>query len=91
MGKPLVIVESPAKAKTISKYLGDDFRGEASIGHVRDLPQSAADIPEEFKGQAWSRLGVDVDHDFKPIYVVPDEKREVISKLKALLKDASEL
>jgi DNA topoisomerase-1 len=91
MGKPLVIVESPAKAKTISRYLGDDFRVEASIGHVRDLPQSAADIPEEFKGQAWSRLGVDVDHDFKPIYVVPDEKREVISKLKALLKDASEL
>lgn len=90
-GMKLVVVESPAKAKTIARMLGDGYRVEASIGHVRDLPQSAADIPKEYKDKKWSRLGVDVEHDFRPLYVVPDGKREVISRLKDLLKDASEL
>ena len=60
----LVIVESPAKAKTISGYLGPGYVVEASYGHVRDLPRNAADVPAKHKGQAWARLGVDVDHDF---------------------------
>lgn len=91
MTKPLVIVESPAKAKTISRFLGGDFVVESSIGHVRDLPVDAADIPAAYKGEPWSRLGVDVDNDFKPLYVVSREKKSQVAKLKALLKDASEL
>jgi DNA topoisomerase-1 len=89
--KPLVIVESPAKAKTISRFLGGDFTVESSIGHIRDLPQDASDIPAAYKGEAWSRLGVDVDHDFKPLYVVSREKKQQVAKLKDLLKGASEL
>jgi len=89
--KPLVIVESPAKAKTISRFLGDEFVVESSIGHVRDLPVDAADVPAAYKGQPWSRLGVDVDNDFKPLYVVSREKKQQVSKLKELLKGASEL
>jgi DNA topoisomerase I len=89
--KPLVIVESPAKAKTISRFLGDDFIVESSIGHVRDLPVDAADVPAAYKGEAWSRLGVDVDNAFKPLYVVSREKKQQVSKLKELLKGASEL
>ena len=91
MPKPLVIVESPAKAKTISRFLGDEFVVESSIGHVRDLPQDAADIPAAYKGEAWSRLGVDVDNDFKPLYVISREKKQQVSKLKDLLKEADEL
>ncbi len=90
-GKPLVIVESPAKAKTIAGFLGSDFVVEASIGHIRDLPRSAADVPAEYKGTAWAKLGVDVDNDFAPLYIVASEKKAHVSKLKALLKDASEL
>ncbi len=88
-GKPLVIVESPAKAKTIGKFLGSGYLIEASIGHVRDLPSSADEIPAAVKKEKWARLGIDVEHDFKPLYVVPKEKREQIKKLKALLKEAS--
>ncbi|HZT64930.1 MAG TPA: type I DNA topoisomerase [Acidimicrobiales bacterium] len=91
MPKPLVIVESPAKAKTIAGYLGRDYVVESSIGHIRDLPRNAADIPPAYKGEAWARLGVDVDNDFKPLYVVAREKKAQVSKLKALLKDADEL
>ena len=91
MGKPLVIVESPAKAKTIAKFLGKDWMVEASIGHVRDLPSSAAEIPAAVKGEAWSRLGVDVDHGYAPLYVVPGDKKGRIRELKAKLKDASAL
>jgi len=91
MPKPLVIVESPAKAKTIAGFLGGDFIVESSIGHIRDLPRNAADVPAEYKGQAWARLGVDVENDFKPLYVVSSEKKQQVQKLKALLKDASEL
>ena len=87
----LVIVESPAKARTIAGYLGDDFLVESSVGHVRDLPQKAADVPEIFKGESWARLGVDVDNDFKPLYVVSPGKKDVVRDLKRALKEADEL
>ena len=87
----LVIVESPAKAKTIAGYLGKEFVVESSIGHVRDLPQNAAEIPAKYKSEPWSRLGVDVDNDFQPLYVVDSRKKKVVSDLKAKLKNADEL
>ena len=78
--KKLVIVESPAKAKTIAGYLGDGYVVESSIGHIRDLPRNAADVPAKYKGEAWARLGVDVDNGFEPLYVVsPDRKQQVTS------------
>jgi len=91
MPKPLVIVESPAKARTIAGYLGTGYLVEASMGNIRDLPRSAAEVPESYKGQPWAQLGVDVTKDFEPIYVVPPEKREQVRKLKAAVKDASEV
>ncbi|MDX6474680.1 MAG: topoisomerase [Gaiellaceae bacterium] len=90
-GKKLVIVESPAKAKTIAGYLGKDYVVESSIGHIRDLPNNASEIPAKYKGEAWARLGVDVDHDFTPLYVVDSRKKKVVSDLKAKLKNANEL
>jgi DNA topoisomerase-1 len=87
----LVIVESPAKAKTIAGYLGKEFVVESSIGHVRDLPHNAAEIPAKYKAEPWSRLGVDVDNDFQPLYVVDSRKKKVVSDLKAKLKNADEL
>jgi len=89
--KPLIIVESPAKARTISRFLGPDFVVESSIGHIRDLPSSAAEIPKKFKGQSWSRLGIDVENDFAPLYVIPKDKKKQVDKLKKKLKQASEL
>jgi len=89
--KKLVIVESPAKAKTIAGYLGPDFMVESSIGHIRDLPNNASEIPAAVKGEAWARLGVDVDKDFEPLYVVDSRKKKVVSDLKAKLKNADEL
>ena len=91
MAKPLVIVESPAKAKTIAGFLGRDYHVESSIGHIRDLPRSAADVPAAFKKEPWARLGVDVDNDFKALYVVSREKKDQVAKLKRLLADASEV
>ncbi|MGH9067256.1 MAG: DNA topoisomerase, partial [Acidimicrobiales bacterium] len=91
MPKPLVIVESPAKAKTIASFLGSGFVVESSIGHIRDLPRSAADVPPAYKGEPWARLGVDVDNGFKPLYVVAKEKKAQVGKLKSLVKDASEV
>jgi len=90
-GHKLVIVESPAKAKTIAGYLGRGYVVESSIGHIRDLPQSAADVPAKIKGESWARLGVDVDNGFTPYYVVSRDKKSHMTKLKGLLKDASEL
>jgi DNA topoisomerase I len=90
-GRKLVIVESPAKARTIAGYLGRGYVVESSIGHIRDLPQSASDIPARVKGESWARLGVDVDNGFEPVYVVSGDKKSHITKLKKLLKDASEL
>src|SRR5262245_63545732 len=89
--KGLVIVESPAKARKINSFLGRDFRVLASMGHVRDLPARAADIPPEVKKEPWATLGVNVAADFDPLYVIPREKRKVISELKAALKEADEL
>ncbi|MBT2233196.1 type I DNA topoisomerase [Nonomuraea sp. NEAU-A123] len=87
----LVIVESPAKARTIMGYLGAGYTVESSIGHIRDLPERADDIPEKFKGEPWARLGVNVENEFEPLYVVNPDKRSQVSKLKQLLKDADEL
>ncbi|MFE7853998.1 type I DNA topoisomerase [Streptomyces sp. NPDC057403] len=89
-GRRLVIVESPAKAKTIKGYLGPGYTVEASVGHIRDLPNGAAEVPEKYTGEV-RRLGVDVDHDFQPIYVVNADKRAQVKKLKDLLKDSDEL
>jgi DNA topoisomerase-1 len=89
--KPLVIVESPAKAKTIAGLLGSDYVVESSIGHIRDLPRRADEVPSAYKGEAWSRLGVDVDNGFKPLYVVSTEKKSQVAKLKQLVKKASEV
>src|SRR3954453_18675473 len=90
-GKKLVIVESPAKAKTIAGYLGKDYIVESSIGHIRDLPHNASEIPAKLKGEEWARLGVNVDNDFEPLYVVDSRKKKVVSDLKAKLKNADEL
>jgi DNA topoisomerase-1 len=90
-GRRLVIVESPAKARTIAGYLGDEFMVESSIGHVRDLPQSAAEIPAAQKKEPWARLGVNVENDFEPLYVVDTKKKNVVSELKQKLESADEL
>jgi DNA topoisomerase-1 len=86
-----VIVESPAKARTIAGYLGKGYVVESSIGHIRDMPDKAAEIPQKYRAEPWARLGVDVDNDFQALYVVPSEKKQQVSKLKTLLKDADEL
>lgn len=87
----LVIVESPTKARTIRNYLPAGYRVEASMGHVRDLPQSAAEIPPKVKGEKWASLGVNVESDFEPLYVVPKDKKKVVKELKEALKQADEL
>ncbi|TWV52024.1 type I DNA topoisomerase [Streptomyces misionensis] len=89
-GRRLVIVESPAKAKTIKGYLGPGYTVEASVGHIRDLPNGAAEVPEKYTGEV-RRLGVDVEHDFQPVYVVNADKKAQVKKLKDLLKDSDEL
>ena len=81
-----MIVESPAKARTISKFLGRGYNVEASIGHIRDLPQGAKEIPEQYKKEDWAYLGVNVNHDFEPVYVIPHQKAKQVRKLKDLLK-----
>jgi len=86
-----VIVESPAKATKLAEYLGDEYMVESSIGHVRDLPRNAADVPATHKGEKWARLGIDVDNDFKPLYIVTAEKKDQVRKLKKMMKEASEL
>ncbi|HEY6627838.1 MAG TPA: type I DNA topoisomerase [Acidimicrobiia bacterium] len=91
MPKSLVIVESPTKARTIAAYLGADVSVESSMGHIRDLPRSAAEIPAKAKGEDWARLGVDVEHDFEPLYVVPKERKDRVKRLKELLAGVDEL
>jgi len=91
MGNALVIVESPAKARTISRYLGPGFEVESSIGHIRDLPSTAAEIPARVKKEPWARLGVDVDHGFEALYIVPRAKQAQVKKLKQALAKADEL
>jgi DNA topoisomerase I len=90
-GTKLVIVESPSKARTIAGYLGRDYVVESSIGHIRDMPDRAAEIPAKYRSEPWARLGVNVDDNFEALYVVHSDKRQQVSKLKSLLKDADEL
>ena len=90
-GTKLVIVESPSKARTIAGYLGQGYVVESSVGHIRDMPDSAAEIPAKYRSEPWARLGVNVDDNFEPLFVVHSDKRQQVSKLKSLLKDADEL
>jgi DNA topoisomerase I len=93
-GRPtrrLVIVESGTKAKKIQQYLGNDYVVEASVGHIRDLPRGAADVPAKYKGEAWARLGVDVDNEFTPLYIITPEKKGKVAELKDALKSVDEL
>jgi len=87
----LVIVESPTKARTIRSFLPGDYRVEASMGHVRDLPNNASEIPASHKGEKWANLGVDTARDFEPLYVVPKDKKKVVKELKDALKGADQL
>jgi DNA topoisomerase-1 len=91
MTRRLVIVESPTKARTLRRFLGGDYIVESSVGHIRDLPASAAEIPEELKKNAWARLGVNVENDFEPLYIISPEKKKVIRELKKRLKEVDEL
>ena len=90
-GRRLVIVESPAKARTIAGYLGSGYVVESSIGHIRDMPDKAAEIPVKYRKEPWARLGVDVDHDFEALYVVNADKKSQVTKLRQLLSGADEL
>jgi len=87
----LVIVESPTKARKIAGYLGANYIVESSRGHIRDLPKNAADVPAKYKSEPWARTGVDVDHDFEPLYVISPDKKATVAELKSLLKDVDEL
>ncbi|WP_305775516.1 MULTISPECIES: type I DNA topoisomerase [unclassified Pseudonocardia] len=87
----MVIVESPSKAKKIQPYLGNDYVVESSVGHIRDLPRGAADVPAKYKGESWARLGVDVDNQFSPLYIVTPEKKSTVSELREALKTVDEL
>ena len=91
MAHTLVIVESPTKARTIRGFLPRDFRVEASMGHVRDLPNNASEIPAAHKGEKWANLGVNTANDFAPLYVVPKDKKKVVKELKDALKGADRL
>src|SRR5204863_7623996 len=91
MAKTLVIVESPAKARTIERILKTGYEVLASYGHIRDLPESADEIPDEIRKKKWGRLGVDTEGDFKPYYVIPNDKRKYVQALKTALKGASQL
>lgn len=87
----LVIVESPTKARKLASYLGSRYIVESSRGHIRDLPRAAADVPAKYKSEPWARLGVNVDADFEPLYIISPEKKHTVSELKGLLKDVDEL
>ncbi len=87
----VVIVESPTKAKTIRDFLPKGYKVVASMGHVRDLPQSAAEIPEKIKKESWAQLGVNVEADFEPLYVIPKDKKKVVKELKTAIKSADEI
>lgn len=89
--KSLVIVESPTKTKTIKKYLPKGYQVDSSMGHIRDLPSSAKEIPAKYKKESWATLGINVDQEFEPLYVVPGSKKKIVTKLKKLLKDSDEL
>lgn len=86
-----MIVESPTKARKLAGYLGSNYIVESSRGHIRDLPRAAADVPAKFKSEPWARLGVNVDADFEPLYIISPEKKSTVTELKGLLKDVDEL
>ena len=90
-GKTLVIVESATKAKKIQPYLGDNYIVEASVGHIRDLPRGAADVPAKYKKESWARLGVNPEDDFAPLYVVSPDKKKKVADLKSKLKQCDQL
>ena len=90
-GNTLVIVESPAKARTIKRFLGDGYSVASSIGHIRDLPASAAEVPKNLKGKDWATLAVDVDEGFRPVYIIPTDKKRVVTELRRELKSAGQL
>ena len=90
-GNTLVIVESPAKARTIKRLLGDDYTVASSIGHIRDLPSSAAEVPKNLKGKDWATLAVNVDEGFEPVYIIPTDKKRVVTELRRELKGAGQL
>ena len=87
----LVIVESPTKARKIASFLGSNYIVESSRGHIRDLPRAAADVPAKYKSEPWARLGVNVDADFEPLYIISPDKKGTVTELKGLLKDVDEL
>jgi DNA topoisomerase I len=87
----LVIVESPTKARKLAGFLGSNYIVESSRGHIRDLPRAAADVPAKYKSQPWARLGVNVDEDFEPLYIISPDKKSTVTELKGLLKDVDEL
>ncbi len=89
--KHLVIVESPTKARTIRRFLPSDYEVEASIGHVRDLPQTASDVPKKYKGEPWARLGINTEDGFKPLYVTQRGKSKLVNELKRKLKDVDDV
>jgi DNA topoisomerase-1 len=89
--RALVIVESPTKARTITRFLPKSFKVVASVGHIRDLPQSAADVPAKYKKEAWARLGINVEDNFKPLWITPKGKASVIREIKALMKESDVL
>ena len=91
MSKKLIIVESPTKARTISKFLSKNYEVESCMGHLRDLPESAKDIPAQYKKYKWARLGVDVDKKFQPIYCIPQSKQKVLAQLKKKAKNTKEI
>ena len=91
MARSLVVVESPTKARTLSGFLGSRYRVMASVGHVRDLPNNASEVPEAIKGKDWGSMAVDVENDFQPYYVVSSNRRGTIRDMKAALKDAAEV
>jgi DNA topoisomerase-1 len=91
MANPMIIVESPAKARTLARFLGNRYRVEASVGHVRDLPKNAKEVPEAIKGEKWGSMAVDVDNEFKPYYVISSDRKGTIRELKTAVKDASEI
>jgi DNA topoisomerase-1 len=91
MPKSLVIVESPAKARTLTRFLGRNYRVEASFGHIRDLPENADEVPDEIRNKPWGTLGVDTAGDFKPYYVIPASKKRHVAALRTAMKGVSEV
>ena len=89
--KKLVIVESPTKAKTIRGFLPKEYHVEASMGHIRDLPSSASEIPANYKGEAWARIGVNIEKNFEPLYVVSNDKKKTVAQLRKELAESDEL